>query len=605
MDHTEDVKSLREGFNKLIQGVQEQKFSEFLKDLDEKIDKKMALQEKGDPDKKLLIVLARVDALEKKLSAQKPSNTESRVNQHLDSLFKRVHRIEQSQPMANSSAGQIGDIQRRIQQMEKKGFGNDSKEVSQLQRKIASLEVKVEQALREKERQVKEWETGKRELKASASSNEELNVKIIGLEKKLSAIDVKAWEKKIHALEREMKGNVQKDPQPAGDMGSLKKRLFDIERQLKLPSQEIKNVISRLERAQSEFGKTQTLAQQMGEKMLRMEKSIKPQKIDDSGNMRMELLSKESEIQRSVQQLEKKIGMLEKSFLEKKEDEQGLIRQVRQGETEREKTDQAMDSLSKKIIVLEKRENDVQNARKKIESLEESYALLSKQIKELLPTKKILEIDVKEPSERQFEPLIKGLEEKRKASENDIMERIASLNSSFSSSLSEIRKNIEETSSLVEKKMAHKESELMQMISQGDFAINKKMNTQFLTWLGGLEDMVKKKVHESLEDIESLRKHMDEMKRHFAKKQELQEFEESVLSPLDGLEKNMRKFIRSEIERVESELRKGQVVGKIDHRTLQKEIDRVVKEMERQRTQTLEQELGKIVKESEKLKKKK
>jgi hypothetical protein len=241
---------------------------------------------------------------------------------------------------------------------------------------------------------------------------------------------------------------------------------------------------------------------------------------------------------------------------------------------------------------------------RKISSLEAAHSDFSSELKKsLIPTKKLAEFEASlKPLKRDYEPLLEGLEAKRKAGDKEIARRIDRLEASFEKSLRELEKRQKKISSAVREQIEEKGEELLESISQESAARSKKLNAQFLKWLGSLEEAVKKKVEERLDTLEKLGNELAKARREFAKRKELEELEEHLAAPLGEMDKKIRRFVRGEIERLESDIKKTRALGSIDHRVLQKEINRVVKELERQRTETLEEEIERLVKEGERQK---
>ena len=268
-----------------------------------------------------------------------------------------------------------------------------------------------------------------------------------------------------------------------------------------------------------------------------------------------------------------------------------------------------MDSLKKQLTSLAL---DVNSFREQLVKLDKKYrkdvVLLSKKIDDLVPSERLAKLESKiasSPKERPYESVLKGFEERRKTGEKELASRQTSFEREATKSISSLSSRMTNLTENLNTRMNEKETELVDMVSRGDSAMSKKMNARFLVWLGGLEDEVKKMTESKLESIEQLRKELESLRAATIKKKDMEEFEEQVLGPLEVLENKIQNLVKKEASKLESRLKKTQSLEKIDYKTLQKEINKMVKSMEKQRTETLEEELVKMIKEGERLKRKK
>lgn len=240
-----------------------------------------------------------------------------------------------------------------------------------------------------------------------------------------------------------------------------------------------------------------------------------------------------------------------------------------------------------------------------IKSLERKFLAVKKSQRsissQLLPTKKLAE---SEPSveKNRHAALLREMESRRLSGEKEANKRISDLEESVQRSISSFEKKLSALDESLSHRLAKKEEELVKIAASGDLHLNKKLNTQFLSWLSSLEEEIKKRVSQNIASLENLGKELHHAKKEFVRRKDLHDFEEHVISPLGDIDKRMKAFIQAEISRLESEIKRSGISGSIDRQVLQKEIDKVVKDLEARRTQSLEEEISKLVKEGEKMK---
>ena len=157
----------------------------------------------------------------------------------------------------------------------------------------------------------------------------------------------------------------------------------------------------------------------------------------------------------------------------------------------------------------------------------------------------------------------------------------------------------------IDEKITRREAEMIhEKISTITSLMNKKLNEKFITWLDGLEQRVNERFEKNIDIIERTREQFDLLRKDIVMKKDIEELEEQMVAPLKDLDRKIKQFVKKEVDTLHHDIVREQKRGGIDHKTLQKEIDAIVRNIERQRTRSLEEELGKIVADDERLKKK-
>ena len=249
--------------------------------------------------------------------------------------------------------------------------------------------------------------------------------------------------------------------------------------------------------------------------------------------------------------------------------------------------------------------------RKKVAGLETAQSTLSKELGESVPTRKLLDVESKMKSDTISEKrtmhktlrLLGSVEVNAKKRDNHLTKSVSHLKAGLETSLKDLAMQLETAKREFSVKLDEKETDIMNLVSSSDSLISKKLNAQFLKWLANLEHTAKERIDSNLEQLEKIQHELDSLRRGSVKKKDMEEMEEQLLGPMEALDMKIKKFVRQEVEKLHHDLKKSQSLEKIDHKTLQEEINRIVREMERQRTYNLESELSKLVEESERIKK--
>lgn len=145
---------------------------------------------------------------------------------------------------------------------------------------------------------------------------------------------------------------------------------------------------------------------------------------------------------------------------------------------------------------------------------------------------------------------------------------------------------------------------LHKRMSALDSLLQKKINSRFVASLENLEASIQDQFKAQRHAFEEHEHEMNKLKKDFAKKKDMHRVEEGLIRPIAAMDKKMKALIKKEAEILEKKIRKTASMEKLDAKTLQQEIDKIVHELENRRTRSLEDELSDIVVASEKLKKK-
>ncbi|MBI4181414.1 MAG: hypothetical protein HY520_00400 [Candidatus Aenigmarchaeota archaeon] len=581
----QDFHTLREGFHKLIKDAQESRLKEFVAELEEKrigiLEKRLQQLERhagaaAGLQQRLAQLEARQELSPGTLSQLKAQQTKElhAVQQQVGSLAHRIAAVKALEQQLE--AGVLDKLAQRVSVLEGQGTlerveraaARDRKKAAAVEERVAEAE-KASSRLPELAEQVASL---RKKVAAAETFPEHLVARIDALEKELRYVPknyqqpLQALHKKLLALQQRTDAladaadverkfrEARKDVQETREL--LVKKLSLVEALPRLPAA-VNEKLEFLEREVAGLEEVRPQLERVARQVLELEKAT-----DQVRERTVKDRSGKEELTMRLARLEKEVGMLKAPAL--------------------------APEVLRRLTAQDSRLNQLEAGQKDLPQL-------------VAPRLRELEGRLREPLADQ-KGALKDLERSLDALARRV-DGLAGSASGLEDQLAPLGKQVEAVRGELKNRVERADIALLQQrMNKLDALLQEKLSSKMIHTLQGLEDEIEEKMRAHQKIFSGMQNELSRLKGESATRRDLDALEQQLLRPLEGLEGKITDAAKRAVAAVEGSLRKSMALEKIDVKTLQKEIDRIVSEMEKQRTQSLEAELAGILKESEKVK---